>query len=388
MPKRRGNGEGCILSKPTKSGLWRGYVSLGWGPNGKELRRWVSGRTRREVSEKLKVLLRDQQQGLPISGQATLVGAYMREWLENTARHSLAPATFQTYELHLRLHILPALGRYTLEELSAAHVQALVSYQAKRGLSTASIRYTRAVLSSALSQAVQWGLVARNVATLTKLPRSLTGPKKRAVLTAAEARTFVEAIKEHRLRAAYILLLTTGLRRGELCGLHWVDVDCEAGTLSVTTTLQRVGGALRLSTPKTKKSARVLYLSPIAIEALRAQRDLQRFEQKVAHDRWHETGLVFTTRRGTPIEPNNILRTLKGILRRSGLPPVVIHGLRHTYASLMLEQGVDLKHISESLGHSRIGTTADIYAHVYDAGRHKVADAAQELFGQSASESA
>jgi integrase len=233
------------------------------------------------------------------------------------------------------------------------------------------------VLRSALNQALRWRLVTWNVAALVDPPRI---PKRQHhALDAAGAKKFLAAAHGERYEAAYVLGLMCGLRRGEILGLSWSDIDLERATLRVTHSLQRIDGSLQLADVKTDRSVRAIQMPASVVEALRAQR-VRQAEQFKAGARWQDSGLVFTNEDGGPVQPITLHRDYKRLLAKAGLPGATrLHDLRHSTASLLLNQDVPLKMISELLGHSSISITGDLYAHVMPASSRRVADAMEGL---------
>ena len=246
----------------------------------------------------------------------------------------------------------------------------------ERGLSPRTVQYTRAVLRRALGYALKWGLVARNVATLVDPPRSIRTPVQ--PLTGEQARSFLAFVKQEddRLWPLFTTAIMTGLRSAELLGLRWSDVDLSAGTLRVAHSLQRIDGQWQFVEPKSKHSARMLSLPASVTAALRVQKDRQAFERRVAGTLWNAWELVFTTPKGTPIEPSNLNGRLHKLLDGASLPRQGMHSLRHCCASLLLAQGVSPRVVMEQLGHSQISLTMDTYSHVMPA---MMTDAARAL---------
>ena len=252
-----------------------------------------------------------------------------------------------------------------------------------RTLSPRTVQLSLVILRHALDGALRFGLLARNVAKLVDSPRV-----KRAELrpfTPDEARAFVDAIEGHKWAGVYLTALTLGLREGELLGLKWSDVDFAARTLRVNQTMQRIErvrkaddqGAktsLQFVETKTDRSRRVLSLSDGLIKALRLHRARQSQERLAAGSDWHDLGLVFATLNGTPIEKSNLYRHFKTILDDARLPSIRFHDLRHSTASLLLTQGTSPRVIMDLLGHSKISTTMDTYAHVMPAMMQAAAD--------------
>ncbi|MBI4504010.1 MAG: site-specific integrase [Chloroflexi bacterium] len=369
MPRRRGHGEGTICQRA--DGRWCAAVSL---PNGK--RKYVYSETRRAVQEKLSTVKRQLAQGLLVGTDRQIVGQFLAEWL-HAVRASVRPKTYDAYALFVRRHIAPALGHIRLTALAPQQVQTFLNDRMAAGLSPRTVKHLHAVLRRALNQAVRWGLVARNVATVVDVPR----PERHEIrpLTPEEAQRLLKAVRGDRLEALYTLALYVGLRQGELLGLRWQDVDLERAELRVVQALQRAGGQLRLVEPKSAQSRRALALPGPVVAALKEHRKRQLAEHLKVADVWHDSGLVFTTSIGTPIEPRGLIRRFHALLERAGLPPMRFHDLRHGCATLLLAGGVHPKLVQELLGHSRISITMDIYSHVTPAMQRKVAQRMEAL---------
>ena len=370
---RRGHHEGTIRQRP--DGTWEARLTL---PAGK--RKSLYAKTRREAQDKLRASRRDLEYGLDLSARSQTVGKFLSDWLETTARPTLRPKTLHSYAQLVRLYIVPAVGSVPLAKLTPQHVQRMMQEMTAKGLSPRTVQYTRAVLRRALGYALKWGLVTRNVATLVDPPRSVRTPVK--PLTGEQARTFITFVKQRddRLWPLFTTAIMTGLRSAELLGLRWTDVDLNAGALRVSQTLQRIDGQWRFVEPKSKHSARTLSLPASVIAALRIQKDRQAFERRVAGDLWQEWGLVFTTPKGTPLEPSNLNGRLHALLDAAGLPRQGMHSLRHCCASILLVQGVSPRVVMEQLGHSQISLTMDTYSHVMPAMLRDAADALDAAF--------
>jgi integrase len=357
---KRGSLEGSIYRR--SDGRWAGVVHLGY-EGGKRQRKAFYGKTRQEVAQKLTTALRTHQQGLPLAGERQTVGQFLSQWLEESAKPSVRTSTLRGYEAKVRIHIVPALGSLPLVKLTAQRLQAFLNERCQSGLSPQTVQHLRAILRAALSDAVRWGLIARNVATLVDGPR--VSREEVRPLSPAEARRLLEAVKEDRLEALYTVALALGLRQGEALGLRWEDVDLESGTLAVRVALERAGGRFNLVEPKTKRSRRSIALPEIAVMALRAHRGRQLKERLLAGSEWRDAlGLVFTTPGGAPVHGTNVTRRFQEILSRTDLPRQRFHDLRHACASLLLAQGIHPRVVMETLGHSRIGLTMDTYSHV------------------------
>ena len=246
------------------------------------------------------------------------------------------------YSHAVRSHLLPNLERIRLAKLTPQDVAACLRH-VEASASACSARKAREILRTALGQAVRWELVSRNVAALTDPPKHRT--REIEPLTPEQASTFLAAVADHRLEALFTVAVGLGLRQGEALGLRWDDVDFDAGLLSVRRTLERAGVEPRFGEPKTARSRRTITLPVIVTAALRRHRTRQLEERLKAGSRWRDSGLVFTASVGTTINKGWLQRVFKGILRAASLPDIRYHDLRHTAATLLLVQGVDVRTI-------------------------------------------
>lgn len=366
MAKKRGQNEGSIYKRA--DGRWEGALTL---PNSGGKRKRFYGETQREAREKMTAALRALDQGeAPITDRQT-VAQFLARWLEDSVKPSKAPKTYASYADLVRLHIVPTLGKHQLSKLQPQHVEALMAAKTAAGLSPRTVQYIRAVLRIALNRALKWGLVARNVAALTDPPRG----KRPEVqpLSPAQARVFLDAARGDRLEALYSVALALGLRQGEALGLHWADVDLDAGTIAVRCQLQRIDGKPQIVPLKTGKSRRTIDMPASTVAGLRAHRTRQLSERLLAGERWQDRGLVFTTVIGTPLDPGNVRKRFQLLLNGAGLPHQRFHDLRHTCASLLLAQNVHPRIVMEILGHSQIAMTMDTYSHVMPTMRREAA---------------
>lgn len=372
MSAHRGNGEGSIYQRSTDN-RWLGAVTLGYNANGHQLRKIVSAKTRGEVVQKMRDLQRQIDDGLPAPDNTLTVAQLLTRWHDDVLRHQVAPNAASNYKGIADNHIVPTLGRKKIVNLTPSEVDRLLSEKLDSGLSPSTVRRIRAVLSQALTQGIRWGLVVRNVASLSHSPKV---PRKEGrTLTPDQARQLLETLKGHRNEALYALMLSTGLRRGEALGLQWKDLDCDAGVLLVRRQLKREEGVLVTSNTKTSKSRRSVNLPSPLIATLKAHKARQAEDRLVLESAWQNSGYIFATSIGTPIEPRNLNREFRTICREAGLGDWHPHELRHSAASLMLAQGVKLQVVSDVLGHSSIRTTADVYGHILAPDRQAAADA-------------
>lgn len=368
-----------------KDGRYQKMIELGYelGPDGlpRRLRKYVYGKTPRELNANVFQARLELQQGIRPDMDRLTVGAYLNSWLQTSKRPRLAPTTYAKYESTLRVHLIPALGLTLLKSLRAEDVERLRNQKLRAGKHPTTVADMLNLLSSALSQAVHRGLVVRNVAQPSMVQRPRQPRREMHTFTVEEARLFLEAIEADKLRALFVTALALGLRSSELLGLKWEDIDLREGRLTVRAALHNVGGKLQRTDPKNDSSATVLKLPAVALSALKEQKRQQLEERLLGGARWQDTGYVFTSRWGTPLWRGNVRRAFLRILRKSGLPQLRFHEMRHTIATLLLESGEDLKSVSKVLRHRDVRTTANIYVHVTERMRQATADRTDRLFG-------
>lgn len=374
---KRGKNEGTIRKR--SDGRWEGRVMLGYR-NGKRVRPSFYAKSRGEVQQSIGKAIRDFQQGLPAAPERQSVKNFLERWLEETARPRLRRRTFDGYQQHVRKHIEPCLGHVPLHQLTPQNVQKMIKTQSDVGLSPRTVRYTRAVLRTALNQALKWNLVARNAAALVDVPRSTRHEIR--VLDPEESRGLLKAAEASRLGALFSVALAVGLRLGEALALGWADVDLDKKALRVRRALQRIDKKLQFVEPKSERSRRAVNIPQFAVSALKRHAIRQKKERLLAGGRWRESGLVFTSTIGTPLDERNVRREFRAILKAAKLPPMRIHDLRHTCASLLLAQGVHARVVMEVLGHSQISLTMDTYSHVSPALHGEAAQKMDSLLAQ------
>lgn len=364
---RRARGEGGVHQR--KDGLWEASLDIGWEGATRKRKR-IYGKTEAEVKRKLNIALADRERGILITTADVRMDTYLLNWLENTIKVSRTERTYESYKAMIESHIIPIIGNLKLGKLTPTHVRNMMAAKSKDGLSARTVNYLRAVLRSALSQARDEELVHRNVASIAK---PVTGSKTREPmpLSVEQARAFFKQIEGDRFEAAYLIAANLGLRRGEILGLRWQDVDLENESLRVRQQVQRVGNVDKITQLKTKASERTLPLPPNIAKALEKRKDHQTTEKALAGTDWIETGLVFTNTKGGIQNPANFYAMYKrhiqavGIVDDKGKSPT-FHDLRHTATSMLVRQGVQPRVAMEILGHSNIAVTMDVYAHVVE----------------------
>ena len=372
MAKKRANGEGNIRKR--KDGRWEGRYTAGHdSETGKAIYKNVLGKTQAEVKAKLKAAIQEAQTlDLSKTGKYT-VGEWMEVWFEDYAKLKVRPSSHQTYRGYIDNHIRPNIGDIPLEKLTSLDLQKLYKklltkgrverLEAKgqpKGLSPKTVRNIHQILSSALKLAQEQRIILANPAERCALPK--VEHREMKTLPVEQLQSFLREARESGVFELYYLELATGLRRGELLGLKWEDIDLQKGDLRVKRQVSRINGEVMEAPLKTKNAYRTLPLAEDTIDVLKEQRE------KVGSSPW-----VFPSPNGGPISPDSVLHMLHRVLKRAGLPRVRFHDLRHTFATLALQNGVDIKTVSGMLGHFSAGFTLDTYAHVTGAAQRQAA---------------
>ncbi len=306
------------------------------------------------------------------SGKKKLtVGAYLQNWIETYATTNCTAKTVQGYKQSINCYTA-AIAGITLQKLDATHIQPIYAGMIKRGLSNRTADALHKALSIALNTAIKQGILKRNPLDNVIAPKVA---KKEVEVWDAEMRAkAMTVLKGSQYGDFYQLGLMTGMRRGELAGLKWANVNLANKQLQVVNTLQRITGqGLVNGQPKTERSRRSIALSTDTVALLHEIRGKQMTQQLEVVDAWTDSGYVFTSADGMPVDPNLATRAFKKVLASAGLPKLTIHGLRHTHATILLEQGVNPKVVSERLGHASVATTMDIYSHVLPDMQEKAA---------------
>lgn len=372
MPNKRAHGEGTIYQR--KDGSWCAQIRM---PDGK--RRTKYDKAQKPVRDWLLAQRNLLVAGTWASAGKTTLSQFLTRYLDDVAAHTLRATTLVTYRQIARTHILPTLGAYKLDQLRPEHLQRLYGEKLDEGKSKRTVEYIHAVLHRALEQAVRWDVLSRNVADAVSPPR----PKHSApiMLSQTQAKQLLEVSIGNRRHCIYILALTTGMRQGEILGLRWSDLDLAAGTLQVNQIATALKGqGVIFAEPKTDQSRRIVELPQMTLSALANHRAEQAY--LAASSGWKDQGLVFPGRNGKPQYGRNLLREFKADLKAAGLPAVNFHSLRHLHATLLMDASVHPKVVQERLGHSRIGTTMDIYSHVLPGMQRPAVDAIQRVLFQ------
>ncbi|HZU01587.1 MAG TPA: tyrosine-type recombinase/integrase [Ktedonobacteraceae bacterium] len=356
--KRRGSGEGGITQR--KDGRWQGSFLA---ENGVRRKKYVYGKTRKEVQEKLARAIYQEKQGTLTRGDARqTVQQFMEHWFVNVHKGAVREKTYLDHLSRAKNHIYPLLGHVRLQKLSVQHVQEWYATKCgKLAVSTVDLLY--ALLHTALETAVQWELVPRNVCDGVKKGKKVA--REAVTLTLPQAEHLIHLAQDDHLDALIATAILTGMRLGELRGLKWSDLDTEHKILRVRRSITDLPGKGPVEVePKTKTSKRDISLPAFLVDLLKAQRGHVLSLRLAAGERWHDHDLVFPSSVGTVQGTKALFTRWKALLKRTGLPDMRFHELRHSTATLLLGMGVHPHVVREILGHSDVKITLGTYSHV------------------------
>ena len=389
MKARRSNGDGAIdkVKRARKDGTivetWRGRLSVGIDPRTQRPRRiTLYAETRSELATKMARIKSDANRGILPSSERMTVAAFLQRWIDDVMAARVRATTLSLYRSLIRTHLLPIIGGLRLDRLSAQDVAAVLSRMREGKRSERTQALALIILRSAIDQAVRWDLVPRNVARNVDTPRSQR--KAMTALSLDQSQRFLRIAKGRRFGALYTLALLAGLRRGELLGLQWADIDFERRTLSVVRSVVLLDGKPIVAEPKTAAGRRMVDVPATALRALREHQALL-FAAGLRSSPW-----VFPNENGAPMNPENLIRrSFRPLLARAiddaqregqPFPRIRFHDLRHTAATLMLELGIAQKVVQERLGHASIVVTMDTYSHVSPTMQRDAAERIDGLF--------
>jgi integrase len=368
---------------------WSYVLDAGPDPGSGHRRQvWKGGfRTKREAQQALRDALSRVDHGTFVTPQRTTVADYLDQWLE-TMRPNVRATTHAGYERCVA-KLKRGLGHVRLGEVRPIMIERLYAELAVDGgrggrpLSPKSVVNVHLCLRKAFADAERLGMLATNPVRRVRPPR-WRSPEMR-VWSAAQTLAFLEASEAHRLHAAFVLLATTGMRRGEVVGLRWDDVDLDGSRVQVRQAVTTAGNKIVIDGPKTRRSRRSIALDDDTMAALRSHRNRLAEERSLAGELWRDEGMAFPDELGALLHPDVVSRAFTAIVRRAGLSPIRLHDLRHGWASLALEAGVHPKVVSERLGHSTVGITLDTYSHVVQGlDAEAAATVAKKLFSRPA----
>ncbi len=415
MAKKRGAGEGTIYKRKHGKGnsKWAAALIIGYDEEGKPKRKTFYGATRSEVQDKLNKVLNKVSTGTYKEPSKTKLSKWLDNWLNDYMKNSLRPTTWESYEVQIRKHIKPAIGYLKLSQVTTSHLQKLYndklsgnrSDNKQGGLSVKSVRYIHGIIYGALEQAKKEGMIAINPADAVKLPK-LERPEVK-YFDSDQVALFLSYAKETHYFTAYYLEVATGLRRGELLGLRWKNVDLQNKSVTVSQGLVRTKQGLVFQPPKTKLGRRTISIPANVSEVLKFHHKQQDRLKEKAESAWvnelifankdqpESNDLVFTNEIGKPVDPRALTRHFERLIDKINrdieligekgdwkqedieakkIEKISFHGLRHTYATLCLQQGVDMKTIQENLGHFDPGFTLSVYSGVTDKMKQESTD--------------
>ncbi len=355
---------------------WSYVVDVHGGRTNRRQRMKGGFPTKREAERALRGVERAIDSNSFVVATDETVGDFLvKQWLPAMKPPTLRGTTWVEYRRKVNTHVVPRLGNLPLQSLKPSHLNAFYAdlLSAGRadgtgGLAPKTVREVHVIVRKALKDAVRWGHVSRNVADLANPPsqRASAAARRRTMQTwtPAELHAFLEHDPEDRLHYAWIVAATTGMRRSEVLGLRWADVDMAAASLAVRQRLASVDGRPELSEPKSNRSGRVLDLDERTVAVLRARRAQQAEYRLVCGPAWHDLDLVVSREDGLWIHPDWFSELFRRRVAAVGIRPIRLHDLRHTHATLLLQAGVNAKIVSERLGHHSVAFTLDTYAHV------------------------
>ena len=377
--KRRARPWGAGTIHKRSDGRWSVQVYV-TDSLGRRTRRSLYGATKAEVEEKRDRLLEAESRREPIAPTKLMVGSYLVEWLEQMARPRVRPGTAANYQWYIEKYLTPGLGARPLGALTAREVRTYLDGLRRNGVGARTVQYAHATLRAALEDAVREELIAKNVAKLVRVRR----PEKKepAPLGVGEVRQLLEAHRGQRVFPMLVVFALLGMRRSEVLGLKWNDVDLEVESLRVVRGLQRVGSDLVEMPTKTERSRRTIPLPGFVVEVLREHREVQEKERVELAEKWPDLGFVFTSAVGTPIDPRNCTRLVQNACEKAEVRVVRLHDFRHGCVSVLLELGVPPRTAMEIVGHTTLEMTMNTYGHVSLASKREAMDAVGRLFDE------
>lgn len=417
---RRGAGEGTILKRKTcevcgkitsskdndkllvcncganlpNICTWMAALKIGFDhKNAKPIRKYFYGKTRAEVLEKMSEVQQRIGNGLIAEPSNMMFAEWVSTWLNDYMKSSLRPTTWESYESQVRNHIIPSIGHLRLNELQTAHLQKLYNDKHSSGLSARSVKYIHTVIHGALNQAQEEGKILRNPAKYVKVPKQ--DKKEIQYLDTEAVGKFLNAAHGTDYFPAYYLELATGLRRGELLALRWKDVDLKNGTVTVNQGLVRTKQGLQFQEPKTKLANRTINIPVEVVGVLKMYQSRWKVMKDDAGEAWHDNDLVFCNKLGKPLDPRSFTQNFERLIKKCNegilnegvekgltieeaeknqIPNITFHGLRHTFATMSLQEGVDIRTTQENLGHHSAAFTLDVYSSVTDRMKRSATD--------------
>lgn len=383
---------GTIYRRTTPAGSASWVVHTTWNEGGRRRQSKRTFRIKQEAKDELTRFLGAHQTGAFVAPSRMTLAEFVGPWLDGLANQGRRPSTLAGYRRNLSRCVLPRLGSMALQDIRVTDIDALYAdllrdgHRHGGGLSVSTVHHIHTALSKLFNDAERKGLVTKNVVRLSDHP-TLTAARAAApemtVWTPDELATFLRSIDGNRNEAMFRLAALTGMRRGELVGLRWTDLDLTRRRLTVNQSVTVVDGVEVASIPKTRRSRRVLDLDAATVVALQQHRAHQRESYLRLGVTATASDRVFTTDLGEPLQPNSVGQAFRRLVKEAGVPVIRLHDLRHTHASQLLMAGINIKIVSERLGHASVGFTLDTYAHVMPGQQAEAAAAAAALLDVS-----
>lgn len=404
--KQRGNGEGSIYQR--NDGTWCATLTIGRDSNGKLKRKYIYGKTRAEVKDKMNSDLNSIAQGTFVEQNNITVGTWIDTWLYEYKKQAVRPTTFQSYEYLSRIHIKPVLGSILLKDLRPDNIQKFYneklksgkagrkklntgeSDNKKEGLNPKTIKNIHSVLHEALDQALKNNLIIRNPSDAVNTPRRVK--KDIRVLTIEEQNNFIEALEGERYKCIFLIALGAGMRQGEILALQLPDIDLKKGTIKVNRSIKRVKvfdenkkshTEIMIQEPKTKSGKREIPIPQYTVKAIKEYIRNKNIENPRDVIDIKSDGFMFEVSPGKPVEAVGLIKDMKRIFKKAQIENVTFHALRHTYATRLLEKNVHPKVVQELLGHSEISMTLNTYSHVMPEIKIAAAAKLDEVFNDN-----
>lgn len=370
-------GEKYMRGSVKKDGnSWYYVFTIGKGADGRRIQKKKRGfKTKKEAEKALAEAINAVNQGTYVEPSKLLFREYLDQWFL-TKQKSIGIQTSKVYKNYLQGRIIPSLGEYPLSKLTTMQLQAYVNSLSDEGLSSSTIKKIHEIIRNSLGHAVDFELLSKNPSLKVKLPKS--NKKEMIVWSEEELNKFLSKAKEVDYFIVFFLALTTGMRQGEILGLRWKDIDFEKGLINIKQTLSHDGKEF-ISGAKTKSSQRAIKLSESTLKVLKQRKLTVTKDKHSLGSLYRDFDLVACSHHGTPLNPANVGRTLNKLIKTADVPKIRFHDLRHTHATLLLSKGMNIKIISERLGHSNIKVTLDTYSHVLPSMQEEVAQKLDEI---------
>lgn len=355
-------------------------VDIGRDENGKRKQKWYSGyKTKKEAEKALADIIAKIEKGEYFEPANMTVAEYLNYWLDTYPKNNVAPSTYRRYT-EFAAHIKTHIGGIMMPKLKPAHIQSFYSSLLEKNLSKSTVLKIHRMLHLALKHAVNWQIIISNPTDAVTPPR----PDKveMRVWDVETAKKFLDDIAETPIYIPVLLALQTGMRAGEICGLKWENIDLPRGFLMVKYALQRINGVLTLKEPKTAKSMRTIALMDYTVQALKEHKRKQNKTKLLMGSAYNDQDFVCAWDDGRPYDPHYLGQKFTKLIKLLGYPKIRFHDLRHTHATMLLQQGINPKIVSERLGHSQISVTLDTYSHVLPNIQKEAVSKIEELFAK------